>query len=218
MTAVTYEQLESLYKLVEQIGDVQSNCFILARTNQITNTSKILIYLPSEATEFPWASHAVVLNETDHAIEFILEPAIKGYTTIGNQVCRVLAVPRKQLKNSKKCRNIFAPQSYIQKSPELRAMLESVCPKYPLEFLSYLLCPGLKTFKFDTTWQVRIAASPAWLQDAEYQNCAECKQRMQLIIQLPGTLLDNHKLRRGVYYLFGCIRQPHIRKTVAQFS
>jgi hypothetical protein len=140
------------------------------------------------------------------------EPMLLG------RVYRLVRVPRHQTKNSTKQRNAYSSQQYIAKNPALLSALGDVCRKYPDDLLSYLLCVGRESFEFEPIDQVRIGTSPAWVQDPEYPICDDCKKRMRLVLQLPGTLVSKKSFHRGTFYLFGCATHPHQTKSLGQFT
>jgi hypothetical protein len=139
------------------------------------------------------------------------EPVLRG------RAYRIVPVPR-HLTNSGKARNQFSPAKYVTKNLPLLTALTDICPKYPAELLSYLLAAGAETFEFDPVFQVRVGGSPSWVQSAEFPNCDECKERMDMILQIPGALLPGKALPDGTFYFFGCARHPENTKTVSQFS
>lgn len=215
--AATSDQLERLYTLVERTGTVAANGYVLARTNRSTSEARCLVPVPKELPDFPWAGkviEATVSREVQFQFvdEAAVEPSLLG------RIYRPVQVPRHQSKGSAKKRNTFSPEQYVAKSPELREVLETLCAKYPVELLSYLLCAGRASFEFEPIDQARIGTSPAWVQDPEYQTCDECNKRMRLVLQLPGTVVSEQAFHRGTFYLFGCLTHPDQTKTLGQFT
>lgn len=215
--SASQEQLERIYALVEQIGTVPANGYVLARTNTRTSNTRCLIPVPSGLQGFPWSGRIVEVRVTKevgfHLVEVpVVEPSLLG------KLYRPVRVPRHQTKGSAKQRNIFSPASYIANNPDLLAALRGVCPKYPQELLSYLLCIGRESFEFEPIDQARIGTSPAWVQDPEHQTCDECGKRMHLVVQLPGLVISEKAFHRGTFYLFGCLVHPHLTKSVGQFT
>jgi hypothetical protein len=211
------EQLERIYTLVEQLGTVAAVGCVLARTNRVSGETRCLIPVPNELAAFPWAGR-VIEAKVSKEVDFqfveadVLEPTLLGH------VYRPVRVPRHQTKEGVKERNTFSPERYFGSSTALVAALEAVCPEHPQELLSYLLCIGRNSFEFEPIDQARIGTSPAWVQDPEHQTCEECKKRMQLVLQLPGTVLSKKAFHRGTFYLFGCLSHPHRTKTLGQFT
>jgi hypothetical protein len=126
-------------------------------------------------------------------------------------------VPRTRLKSGK-LRNLFSPKRYLSGTPELTRALREVCPAHPGELLCYLLCVGQESFEFEPIDQARVGTVPAWVQDAEWPTCPQCRRRMSVILQIPGTLLWPKPSPRGTFYWFGCKRHPERTETVAQFT
>ena len=48
----------------------------------------------------------------------------------------------------------------------------------------------------------QIGGHPAWIQDAEYAACSDCKRTMRCIGQIACENVDPH--REGVFYAFLC--------------
>lgn len=215
--SATPDQLERIYTLVEQTGAATSNGCVLARTNGSTGEKRCLVPLPRDLPEFPWAGK-VIEATVPTGVEFRFVDAIAAEPTIRGCVYRPLRVPRHPTKNSAKARNTFAPERYLASSAELRTALRAVCPAYPAELLAYLLCAGRESFEFEPVDQARIGTSPAWVQDPDNPVCPECRKRMHLVLQLPGTLLGDKAVRRGTFYLFGCVTHPHRTASLGQFT
>lgn len=214
---LTPEQLEHIYSLVEQTGTTAANGYVLARTNKTTTETRCLVPIPKELPQFPWAGRVVEATVSNTVeLQFVeataFEPSLLGH------VYRPVQVPRHATKSLAKQRNTFSPQRYVANSEELSVALSTVCPKYPTELLCYLLCVGRASFEFDPIDQARIGTSPAWVQDPEHQTCDECRKRMHLVLQLPGTLISKKAFHRGTFYLFGCVTHPDRTKTLGQFT
>jgi type II secretory pathway pseudopilin PulG len=212
------EQLERIYGLVEQLGTVPATGYVLARTNKSTSETRCLIPIPTGLPEFPWAGRIIEVTVAPRDVEFQFVDAPVGEPTLLGHVYRPVRVPRHQTKRSAKERNTFSPERYVVNNPPLLAALTAVCRQYPGELLSYLLCAGQSSFEFEPIDQARIGTSPAWVQDPEPQICDECKGRMHLVLQLPGTVISTKAFRSGTFYLFGCIRHPHRTKSLGQFT
>ena len=216
-SSATPEQLERIYSLIEQLGTVTSVGYVLARTNTVSSEARCLVPVPNELPGFPWAGR-VIEATVSKTIEFQFVHADVAEPTLLGQVYRPVRVPRHQAKASAKERNTFSPELYVNNNAALVAALEAVCPEYPSDLLSYLLCIGRNSFEFEPIDQARIGTSPAWVQDPEHQTCEECKKRMQLVLQLPGSVLSKKAFHRGTFYLFGCPSHPHRTKTLGQFT
>lgn len=209
------DQLEAIYSQIGQIGNEAPSCAVLARTNRPSaNEGDWHLTVPSFVE--PWAGRSITVEAgRDVTFRFgqpsSVEPVLRG------QIYRVVPVPRRTTKTGK-ARNQFSPNQYVAGNPELLRALENVCPAYPTDLLSYLLAIGVETFEFDPMFQARLGGSPSWVQDAEFPECDECRKRMNLVLQLPGTLLPGRPLPRGTFYFFSCARHPEKTKTVAQFT
>lgn len=215
--AATPEQLERIYALVEQTGTVASNGYVLARTNATTTETRCLVPIPEDLAEFPWAGRAVEATVSKQ-VELALVEAATDKPMLLGRVYRAVRVPRHETRGSAKGRNTFSPDRYVANGPGLPAALKAVCPRYPTELLSYLLCVGRESFEFEPIDQARIGTSAAWVQDPEHPICDECKKRMRLVMQLPGTVLSKKAFHRGTFYLFGCATHPGHTKTLGQFT
>lgn len=211
------EQLERIYTFVEQVGTVPSNGYVLARTNKSTGETRCLVPIPRSLPDFPWAGKVVEVKVAKD-VEFTFVEATVVEPTLLGHVYRPVRVPRHQAKHSAKERNMFSPDRYAASSPELHAALSAVCPEYPIELLSYLLCVGRASFEFEPIDQARIGTSPAWVQDPEHQTCPECRKRMNLLLQLPGAVVSEKAFHRGTFYLFGCLTHPYQIKSLGQFT
>lgn len=207
--------LEDIYDIIETLGEVAPAGFVLARTNRSTADTSCCVAIPETLEDFPWAGK-VYEYLPDGAAGFKEIKGANEDTKFLGQLYRPVAVPRYQTK-SNKLRNAFAPQKYVQSSDALRTALAALCPDYPTELLTYLLCIGRDSFEFDGEMQGRIGTSAAWVQEADFQSCDHCKRRMSLILQIPGKVLDPKSFGEGVLYLFGCKQHPEVTKSVTQF-
>lgn len=212
----TGEQLEEIYRLVESGSAEKPNGFVLGRLNEAAEDDSCIVAIPNDVSEFPWAGMSVAVD-VDSAVRFRFLDDRGRKTKFLGQKYRPVSVPRVRLRSGK-ARNQFFPSKYIKRSEELRKKLVSVCPEYPTELLSYLLCVGQPSFEFEPIDQGRIGTSAAWVQDPEFQYCGQCNERMALILQLPGTLLDKKAFHRGTFYFFGCKKHPDQTHTVNQFT
>lgn len=216
--SATPEKLERIYTMVEKVGTVPSTGYVLARTNRRTQERRCLVPIPGGLSDFPWAGSVVEarVGPKDVEFQFVEVPATEP--SLLGQIYRPVLVPRFPTKNAARQRNVFSPGNYIVRSPELLAELRTACVDYPYELLSYLLCAGRESFEFEPIDQARIGTSAAWVQDPEHQTCDQCRKRMQLILQLPGTVISEKSFHRGTFFLFGCPRHPHLIKHLGQFT
>lgn len=212
------EQLERIYSLVEKVGTVPSTGYVLARTNKRTAESRCLIPIPSGLSGFPWAGRVVEARVGPRDVEFHFVEVPATEPSLLGQVYRPVLVPRFQTKNAARQRNVFSPGNYIVRSPALLAELRALCAEYPHELLSYFLCAGRESYEFEPIDQARIGTSAAWVQDPAYQACDQCRKRMQLIVQLPGTVISEKAFHRGTFFLFGCPAHPDQIKHLGQFT
>lgn len=215
--AATPEQLERIYTHVEKTGGVAANGYVLARTNITVDETRCLIPVPKDLPDFPWAGKVIEATVAKEVKFQFVEAAAAAPSLLGH-LYRPVLVPRHKTKSSSKERNTFSPERYVASSTELSEALGAVCPMYPTELLSYLLCVGRASFEFEPIDQARIGTSPAWVQDPEQQTCDECNRRMRLVLQMPGTVLSTKAFHRGTSYLFGCLIHPHQTKTLGQFT
>jgi hypothetical protein len=213
--AATAEQLEAIYAQIDRLGTQTSSCAVLARTNRRSASDQDWT-IPVPPYVEPWGGRAISA-ERGPDVGFRLFPSSASEPTLRGQVYRIVPVPR-HLTRSGKTRNQFSPNKYVAGNPQLLSALGAVCPAYPAEVLAYLLAGGAETFEFDPMFQARIGGSPSWVQDAEFPACDECKQRMSLILQLPGAMLPGKKLPDGTFFFFGCAKHPDKTRTVAQFA
>lgn len=215
--SASHEQLEHIYTLIEQLGTVPAVGWVLARTNRVSSEMRCLVPIPEELRGFPWAGRVIEATVSKVVDLRFVQAEVREPTLLGH-VYRPVRVPRHETKGSAKERNTFSPERYMAGNAALLAALQVVCPEYPRELLSYLLCAGRNSFEFEPIDQARIGTSPAWVQDPEHQLCEECSKRMQLVLQLPGTVLSKNAFHRGTFYLFGCASHPHRTSTLGQFT
>ncbi|MEW6366226.1 MAG: hypothetical protein AB1714_16485 [Acidobacteriota bacterium] len=176
-----------------------------------------LIPIPTGLPDFPWAGRVVEVKVAE-TVEFRFVKSVAAEPWLLGRAYRPVRVARHQTKNRAEARNTFSPRWYVANSKELLEALWAVCPKYPTELLSYLLCVGGLSFEFEPIDQGRIGTSPAWVQDPEHQTCDKCKKRMYLVLQLPGTVISKKAFHRGTFFFFGCRAHPNETKTLAQFT
>ena len=214
--AATDQQLEDVYRLVEACGTEAPSGFVLARTNDMRPDSASIVHLPSGLEDFPWGSRSIAVEAEREVRLRVVDAAAQPTRLLGRRY-RPVAVPRYAGKSGK-VRNRFIPSQYVKGNAELRAQLQSICPLYPEELLSYLLYAGRASFEFEPIDQARIGATPAWVQDPEFQYCDSCQKRMALILQIPGTLVHENAYNGATFYLFGCRQHADRTATVAQFT
>jgi hypothetical protein len=212
--SATDDQLERVYRSIESKNTESPTCGVLTRTNRTAPSSSANIPIPEYVQ--PWAWKTIIVANAD-IVEFSLSDATTIEPAIAGKVFRILAVPRKPTKTGKS-RNQFSPKSYVAGNPDLMDALRTICPRYPEELLSYLLSAGIDSFEFDPIHQARVGGSPAWIQNAEFQNCDQCKKRMVLLLQLPGSLVPGMANARAWFYLFGCVKHPKETKMVVQYD
>ena len=212
--AATGDQLECIYQLVERVGTEQATGALLVRTNRTAADSTCLIPVPAYVPDFPWGGRCLRI-ESGPAVRFHFVDAGVTEPMLRSKFYRYLRIPRILRKNSKS-HNVFLPERYLAENADLLAALAAVCPKYPRDLLSYLLCAGLDVFEFEPLNQARIATYPAWAQSPQYPTCNTCRAPMILILQVPGTLIRANDL--GIHYLLGCRAHPDQTETVTQFT
>lgn len=209
------EQLEAIYARIDHLGTEAPSCAVLARTNRRSDGAQDWV-IPVPAYVGAWASRTISVD-TSPKVAFRFSTSAASEPVLRGQVYRVVPVPR-HLTKSGKARNHFSPSKYLASDPQLLSALAAVCPAYPRDLLAYLLAAGAETFEFDPMFQARIGGSPAWVQDAEFPECMECRKRMSLILQLPGAMLPGKPMGEGTFFFFACGKHPDKTKTVAQFA
>lgn len=217
--AATSEQLKEIYRLIGASGSrgsQRANGFVLGRLNEAADDPSCTVAIPNEMEEFPWAGKSIAV-EVDADVQFrVLDESYRTIQLQGQKYWPV-SVPTVLLKSGK-VRNQFSPSQYVKGNRRLQEQLASICPEYPTDLLSYLLCVGGSGFEFEPIDQVRIGTSAAWVQDPELQYCDHCKKRMALILQLPGALLHDKAFQEETFYLFGCKKHSDQTRTVSQLS
>jgi hypothetical protein len=214
-SGATDDQLEEIYKQVEASDSQVSKGWVLARTNAVVEDESCIVRVP-DLPDFPWSGKSIRI-EADKSVQFRLNEEKAPHTQLLGRIYTPVAVPRIQLKSGK-ARNRFDPKQYLKSNAALRDKLATVCPEYPTELLSYLLCAGHQSFEFEPIDQARIGTSAAWVQDPEFQSCGQCKKRLRLILQLPGTLVHKKAFHAGTFYLFGCASHPDQTATIVQYT
>ncbi|MDR0735637.1 MAG: hypothetical protein LBF51_02175 [Zoogloeaceae bacterium] len=204
-------QLEGIYACIDTFCASSPGGYVLARGNAETDEARCLVPVPEDFSGFPWSGK--VIEVTSHKeVEFHFVDARVSAPTLLGRAYRIVPVPRH------KGRNIFSPRRLIQNIPALRPALSAVCPAYPEDLLSYLLCAGSASFEFDPINQARIGLAPAWIQSPEKPRCDQCGKPMRLILQLPGTVIHEKLFHNGTFYLFGCPEHPRQTRSVGQCS
>src|SRR5262249_44865621 len=97
-----------------------------------------------------------------------------------------------------------------------RSALEVICRRYPEELLSYLFSTGSETFEFDSIHHTRFGGGPAWMQEAEFPNCPVCKKKMQMVLQLPESMLPWKQSKGSNFYFFACPTHADQMRTIEQ--
>ena len=212
----TPEQLEGVYRLVEECGTEAPHGFVLGRTNDTVADPSCRIAIPGQFEDFPWAGGTIAVETGTEIRACFTADSVPSTQLLGRKY-RVVAVPRIVSRDGKK-KSLFAPARLVKLNNTLASSLATICPTYPSELLAYLLSAGLASFEFDGIHQARIGTSPAWIQDPEFPSCEQCRKRMALIVQLPGTLLHKKGFHRGTFYLFGCKEHPDKTQSVTQYT
>jgi hypothetical protein len=209
-------QLESIYRMVEGCGSEKPAGWVLARTNRCAEDTACVISIPDGIEDFPWSGRAIMVEAASEVTVRFTEDTSRAIRCLRKEF-KAVAAPRTRSKSGK-LRNILSPDRYIALDPALLPALREICPKYPKELLAYLFNCGADSFEFDSISQARIGTSPAWAQPAEFPRCDQCKERMPLILQLPGSIVAVKGWGNGIFYLFGCSKHPEHTKTVVQFT
>jgi hypothetical protein len=212
----TPAELETIYALVEASGSADSTGFVLGRTNTTADDPSCVVEIPATMTDFPWAGRSFHVEAAQDVQFRASETTGSGIRLLG-RVYRPVAVPREKLASGKE-RNRFNPRLYVRSSSILRDSLVRICPEHPEDLLSYLLCAGQDSFEFEPINQARIGTSAAWIQDPEFQYCDQCRKRMILVLQIPGTLVHRKAFHSATFYLLGCKSHPDRTASVKQYS
>jgi hypothetical protein len=208
------EQLDRIYNLLEQCGPAPPTRCALARTNRQAPGSDCAVTLPAWLAEFPWAGRTISVQAGDPVVFRFTEEGVPEPRFLG-KVYKIVGIPRMRVK-ARKTRSSLSPTRCLARSDALRRALAEVCPRYPAELLSYLVCTGATTFEFEPSNQSLVGTTPAWVQAPEYPRCDQCQGRMTLILQLPGAMLASRSAE-ATFYWFGCKQHPDSTKTVTQF-
>ncbi|MBL0176084.1 MAG: hypothetical protein IPP94_12595 [Ignavibacteria bacterium] len=209
----TDEQLECVYLAIESTSAVPPTCAVLARTNRKSDGPS---RVPIPPYAVIWGGRTVVITAGDEPSFELADDGVTEAVLVGG-VYRILAVPRHQTKSGTS-RNTFAPSSYLTGNTALLEALRAVDAGHPAELLAYLLSAGRDSFEFDAMFQARIGGSASWVQGPVFLSCATCGKRLQLGLQLPGSLLPGKPRPSATYYLFGCAAHPDELQTVEQFD
>lgn len=213
LSQATSEQIGRVIDLVESIGTEPPIGGVLIQTNDEIDSDAV-ISIPVGISDFPWSGRSVVLS-FDPDLSLDLTDKEFEESRLCGRVYRFMSIPRIRTKSGK-TRNIFDPARYIELQPELNEALSEICPEYPEEALSAILCNG--RIEFEPIDQRRIGTSAGWVQTPEWQSCDTCKNRMKLILQLPGVCTGKKELYEGTIYLFGCPNHAADTKQVLQYS
>jgi hypothetical protein len=209
--ASTPEQLGRIYTCIETFCASSLGGYVLTRENAETDETRCLVPMPEDFSGFPWSGKVIEVTSSKQ-VEFHFVDAQVSTPTLLGRAYRIVPVPRH------KGRNIFSPKRLIQNIPALHPALSAVCPTYPEDLLSYLLCVGRESFEFEPNDQARIGLAPAWMQYPEKPHCDQCGKHMRLILQLPGTVIHKDHFQNCTFYLFGCPDHPQQTKSVGQCS
>jgi len=207
------EQINRVLELIESIGTESANGGVLVQTSETTSEDAV-ISIPNGLSGFPWSGLSVSM-EFGTDLSFSFADGNGRETILCGRKYSFLPIPRERTRTGK-LRNIFDPSRYLKLQPELEGALADICPDCPRETLSALVCNG--RIEFEPIDQLRIGTSAAWVQTPEWQTCDQCKKRLVLILQLPGSSTGRKELREGTIYLFGCVAHLKDTKQVVQFS
>jgi hypothetical protein len=211
--AATDAQLENVYLAIESTSAEPPTCAVLARTNRKSDEPSRVPIPPYAGI---WGGRAIVITSGDEPSFALADDGVTEAVLAG-AVFRILAVPRHQTKTGTS-RNTFAPSSYLKGNAALLEALRAVDARHPAELLAYLLSAGRDSFEFDAMFQARIGGSASWVQGPVFLSCATCRKRLQLGLQLPGSLLPGKPRPSATYYLFGCANHPDELQTVEQYD
>src|SRR5262245_30304497 len=87
------EQLESIYRLVENCGSEKPRGCVLARTNRTAQNDACIISIPQWLEDFPWAGRTAII-EASREVTFRFTQDVRAVTQCRGKEFRLVAVPR----------------------------------------------------------------------------------------------------------------------------
>lgn len=214
VAAARPEALHNIYVEVEKCGSSHSGGYILGRSSEKAETMENVIHFPDDIPGFPWAGKTLEIT-LNGPLELHLSDDSGKQTMLNGERFVFVKIPRVEARPGQFV-DLYLPNRYITANAELLAQLQLLCPKFPEQLLSHLLCAGTKGYEFEPTEQIRIGNGVSWVKSKELFYCGICEKKMSLVIQLPGNVIDATQFRNEVIYLFGCRDHPHIFKHIVQ--
>lgn len=213
----TKEQLQSIYHLVGASGAEPTKCYVLGRTNQEAETVENIVVIPNAMGDFPWAGRVIGIQMAEPVV-FHFRESQDVETCLEGRIYLPVAVPCRVTATGD-IRSCFSPGRYVTENTALNKELSDVCPNFPQELLSYLLCVGTENVRFEPMDQARIGSEPAWMQTPEAPFlCEYCQQPLTLILQLPGSVLGVSHYHEATFYWLGCLQHTDHTQLVTQYA
>ena len=166
------EKKVEIISSIESIGQEKSISALLYTTDKAKNFNNILT-VPNSINS-PWSGLSIEIKITNKVETKIVKNRIENQ--VAGKSFLAINIPRIQLRNGKR-QNVWASSRFLQKSESLNELFKSISKDKQAEALDYLLND-----------QIRVSGGLEWLQSAEYPYCSQCKKRMNIIFQMPGTL------------------------------
>lgn len=132
---------------------------------------------------------------SENVVEVIISNRETKFTQIGNTRFFCIKTPRVKLKNGKN-QNLYSATKFIQKSDKLKDLYK--------DFKGYKKYEALDLF---LTNPLMLFSSPKWYQQPRHLKCPICKEKMILVVQIPGYYLAKNTDKifgHGDIYIFSC--------------
>lgn len=199
------DEVEQILSLIEQIGVVPAQGYLGVTLGNKGSDGSLTVQLPKFDQDFPWSGQTIRVSVAARAKEQPVTFQIErdSEPTADRAPIRWLAVPRVSAGKTGRAQNVFAPERYLEVCPPLREHLERLYPPNPKSLLTSLLSANGSTESLEPFDQMRCGVSPGWIQSPRFHKCTECRRPLQLILQVPGSLIAS-RLAEGTFYLFGC--------------
>ena len=216
--AASDDQLAQVYAAVEGDAGAPKQACLLCRSNQSAGNAVQRIAIPPVLHDFPWAGKtAMVTVGTTVELQFT-DGELVSETVLAGKTYRPVCAPCRQSPTGE-FRNCFSPGRYLADNDLLRQKLSAICPRYPRELLSYLLCIGTENIHYEAVDQARLGGDAAWMRTPdEIAVCPHCAQPLRLILQLPGSVLGDARHHEAMFYWLGCHEHAGHTQLVAQYA
>ena len=209
--------INAIYTVLTQMAGQLNSAYILARTNTRAETDTNTISLPRAMPNYPWAGQAVHITAGTQASMVVKNDSV-GQTQLGGRVFACLPVPSATNPETGHTYIQYSPYKWLDQNDALSSAARKISPRYAEKLLSYLVTPAKDDFSFEPAYQVRIGDGISWMHKPMVPKCEICGERMQFILQCPGSLLNDEESRHATYYLFGCELHPDHTQCVTQYQ